>query len=160
NTYTGTTTVADGTLVLGKSAGVTAVAGPLVIGDAANPGRTSTVRLESSDQIADTLSVMLIGTGALDLNNFAETIGSATFTGGKISTGTGTLTLNGDVKTNATDAPTVLAGNLALGGASRTFTVARGTGSEDLLLSAVVRGTVGFIKQGTGILRLTGANTY
>ena len=33
DTYTGTTTVKGGTLILNKLAGVTAIAGPLVIGD-------------------------------------------------------------------------------------------------------------------------------
>ncbi len=58
NTYTGTTTVNAGTLVLDKSDNVNALAGDLVIGD----GRgIDTVRLDSNEQILDSASVSLVG---------------------------------------------------------------------------------------------------
>ncbi len=85
NTYTGLTTVNAGTLVLGKTAGVNAIAGDgnsatpdLLVGD----GRgIDTVRLGASEQIANTAHVVLRGgdVGAsdgravLDLNGQTET---------------------------------------------------------------------------------------
>ena len=74
NTYTGTTTVNTGTLALGKTGGATAVAGNLSIGG------SGVVRLDASNQIADTSAVTLgaTGTPTLNLNGFAERIGSLT----------------------------------------------------------------------------------
>ena len=58
NTYTGVTTVNAGTLDLAKSAGVTAVAGDLTVGD----GRgEDIVQISANEQIADTATVTLRG---------------------------------------------------------------------------------------------------
>lgn len=58
NTYTGTTYVNDGTLALAKTAGVNAVAGDIIVGD----GRgTDVLRLDTSNQIADTADLTLRG---------------------------------------------------------------------------------------------------
>jgi len=58
NTYTGTTFLNEGVLFLAKLAGVDALAGDLVVGDF---GRTATVVLSESHQIADTATVTLRG---------------------------------------------------------------------------------------------------
>jgi autotransporter-associated beta strand protein len=58
NTFTGTTTVNDGTLALDKTDGTTALAGAVVVGD----GRgTDVLRLDSSEQIANTANLTLRG---------------------------------------------------------------------------------------------------
>ncbi len=58
NTYTGTTYVNDGTLALAQSAGVTAIAGNIIVGD----GRgTDILRLDANEQIANTANVTLRG---------------------------------------------------------------------------------------------------
>ncbi len=67
STYTGTTTVNAGTLVLGKAAGTNSIVGNLVIGDGSG---TDTVRLNASNQIADTAGVQINSSGVLNLNNF------------------------------------------------------------------------------------------
>lgn len=58
NTYTGVTTVNDGTLVLNKSANTTAVGGDLVIGDGRGQDR---VVIQANEQIDDSASVTLRG---------------------------------------------------------------------------------------------------
>ena len=58
NTLTGTTYVNDGTLTLAKSAGVTAIAGNITVGDGSG---TDTLRIAASEQIADTAAVTLRG---------------------------------------------------------------------------------------------------
>ncbi len=58
NTFTGTTYVNDGTLVLAKSDGVNAIAGNLIVGD----GRgTDILQLNANEQIANTANLTLRG---------------------------------------------------------------------------------------------------
>jgi autotransporter-associated beta strand protein len=58
NTFTGTTYVNDGTLVLAKSDGVNAIAGNLIVGD----GRGNDIlRLDANEQIANTANLTLRG---------------------------------------------------------------------------------------------------
>ena len=159
NIYTGTTTVNDGTLVLAKTAGVTAVAGPLVIGDGLDG---ETVRLDAANQIANTSSVTTNGFAELNLNGFSETIGALTMNGGIVNTGAGTLTLGGSVTSGVYPlaGPPEINGNLNLGGATRTFNVFDDPASlNDFSLNAVV-GNGGLIKSGAGGLLLSGNNTF
>ncbi|WP_171471971.1 autotransporter-associated beta strand repeat-containing protein [Frigoriglobus tundricola] len=157
NTYTGTTTVANvTTLVLDKSS-ATAVPGSLSI------SAGGTVQLAQSDQIADASSVSAGTLAILNLNNFSDTIGSLTLTGATVATGTGTLTLGGNVTTNSDSNTSVISGNLDLGGATRTFTVANNAQLDpDLSITANISGTgAGLIKAGANSqLRLSGNNTY
>lgn len=105
--------------------------------------------------------------GIIDLDGFDQTITALTFqnqAGGTIITGPGTLTLTGDISTTFTGTLTganLITGNLALGGATRTITVANSTAVNDLTISAVISdGTL--TKAGAGRLELSGAaaNTY
>ena len=111
NTYTGTTTVNDGSLLLNKTGGG-AMSGPLTIGDGVLSGNVQAGGLAGSDvvrelqanQLPDYQALVTVGsTGLLDLNGNNDTIGTAdgqtalTVIGGAVTTGTGTLTLNGDI---------------------------------------------------------------
>jgi len=81
----------------------------------------------------------------------------------QINSGTGTITLGGDVTfTAATTGQAQISGNLALGGATRNFTVGLGTGAnQDLLVDAAISGSsVGLTKAGAGRLALSGTNSY
>ncbi len=100
NTYTGTTTVNAGTLILSRFTGTTVISneslsitGNLVIGDGSG---TDTVKLGTVEggavsngilinQIADTSAVTINTGGVLNLNRFSEQIGSLTMTGGQVS---------------------------------------------------------------------------
>src|SRR5262249_2139510 len=53
-----------------------------------------------------------------------------------------------------------ISGKLALGSATRTFTVAQNGGNVDLSVSAVISGTGGLTKAGAGTMALSGLNTY
>ena len=152
NTFTGTTTVNDGTLVLAKTAANGAVAGPLVIGDSSG---TDIVRLDADNQIADSAAVTINSAGQFNLNGFNETIAGLTMTGGSITTGAGELTLGGNVTTNASSAAAAISGNLDLGGATLNFNVANGSAATDLDVTATVTNG-GVIKEGAGTLSLSG----
>lgn len=166
NTYTGTTTI-------GTSGGAAG----------------GTLRLGAADNLSNTTTAVYAGT--LDLNGFNDTIGALNVGGGAsgttatVSTGTGTLTLGGNLtylSTNNTDGATV-SGNLDLGAANRSFiannssaadtdlTIAANitaadrnlsvTGSGNTLISgSIATGAGTLTKTGTGTLTLAGANTY
>lgn len=157
NTFTGMTTVGAGSLWLNKAPGQHAIAGDLTLGD------LTTVVLQGSDQIGDP-SLVSVGDGAsFSLNDFDETIGGLSLTAGNVSTGAGTLTLNGDVTSNAASSPSTISGNLDLGGATRTFNVSDDPFADpDLIITANISGTgAGIIKDGADSrLSLSGNNTY
>jgi len=172
NTYSGTTYVNEGEVQLNKTAGVNAIAGNVTVGDGAG---TDTLQLLASNQIADTSVVTVARSGVFDLNGNNETIGGLTMEGGTgaglgtVTTGAGTLTLAGDVALNANAQSLVSAtitGNLSLGGATRTFTIADNNQvTRDMDISAVISdgaSSSGLTKAGAGQLTLSGtnANTY
>jgi autotransporter-associated beta strand protein len=149
NSYTGATTINAGTLRYGANSAITATSAVTVNANAAST------------------------TATLDLNGFSGTIGALTLGGtgqtatsaSVVQTGVGTLTLGGNVTTSATGNPTtipLITGNLNLGAATRTFTVANSTGSAvDLDVQSVISGTgVGITKAGAGVLQLSNVNTY
>ncbi|MBW3543735.1 MAG: autotransporter-associated beta strand repeat-containing protein, partial [Planctomycetes bacterium] len=129
NTYTGMTTVHQGTLLLSKSApGVTAVAGNLVIGDVAGSAGSAVARIGSvNEAIADTSSVTIHPDGLFDVNGKTETIAGLTMTGGSVTLGGGTLIVDGNVSSNGDAATaTIGGGTLSLAAAVRTFNVVNG----------------------------------
>jgi len=85
NTYTGTTTVNEGTLALHKPDWVTSVAGPLNVGDTVAPN--AQVQLLSDHQIADAVLTTVFRDGTLDLNGHAEAIARVTILDGLAQTG-------------------------------------------------------------------------
>ncbi len=115
NSYTGTTFVKNGTLILNTKNNTVAphdsltdsfhaINGPLVIG---NGSTTGTVRLNSAfgpnEPLAINTPVTLYSDGTLDLNGAGTTIDTLTFiTGGTVLTGGGILYLNNNVAFNST----------------------------------------------------------
>lgn len=118
------------------------------------------------------VAVVVGPAGTLTLVNVSNTITTLTMYSGNTSgafleTGTGVLTLGGNVTLNvngsgATGATINSAGtgSMALG-ATRTITVNDGSASDDLTISLIVSGsTFGITKEGSGTLALTKANTF
>jgi autotransporter-associated beta strand protein len=157
NTFPGGLDVHAGTVDLSKSAGVTAVPGSnLIIQDA-------TVTLLNNNQIGDTTALYTFLNATLDLNDHDETLGDVHFrSSGAITTGTGTLTLNGTLTNSSWTTGSSISGNLALGSATRIFHVDSGTNAIDLNVTAKIIGAGGITKTGDGVLSFGGtiANAY
>lgn len=148
NTYSGTTSIFNGTVRIDSSAALPTGRAVVVGGTVAS------------------------GTATLDLNGNSVSIGTLQLggAGGKanavnlVSTGTGTLTLGGDVSTVSTGNPgtALITGKLDLGGATRNFTIANSTNaSVDLEVRADISGSGGITKAGAGTLLLSSTNnTY
>jgi autotransporter-associated beta strand protein len=164
NTFTGTTYVNSGTLSLYSD---NSGPGHFVVGD--GTGTDTLVFNALNNQIGDAATVRVNRSGVLNLNNRSDTIGALTLEGGisagtgRVTTGTGTLTLNGDVTLANHAASTQsaeIAGNLNLGSGPRVFDVGDSSPTVDLLVSATTSGTAGLIKDGAGTLQLSGTNTF
>ncbi|MCY2974337.1 MAG: autotransporter-associated beta strand repeat-containing protein [Planctomycetota bacterium] len=139
NTNTGVTTVNGGILVLGKTDGVNAVAGNLVVGDGA--GGLDVVRLDGSNQIADAAIVSFNGSsadaGILRLNGFNETVAGISSAGGA------------GIVENGGATASVFTTNFASG--IQTFTGVIQDGGL---------GALSLTKEGAGTQIISGANTF
>ena len=173
NIYSGFTRFDGGVLELSKFAifpiftNFTAIPGDLTIGDGNGLVGTDVLRLLSDDQIADTSDVTVKNSGLFDLNDSSDRIGSLTMEGGTVDSGTGTVTLGGNLTTMDDLNTATINGSLSLGGASRTFEVNSGAPAADLRINASISAgtinlftTAGFTKTGGGSLFLAGTNTY
>ena len=180
NGYLGQTTVNQGLLTLQKPIVSQAVSGNVVVGDGTGTANTAILQLLQTQQIPDNGVMTTNADGLFDLNGFSETLNTLVIQGGNVTIGAGTLTLsalqitggnlsstgagklalNGNVATFAAPSTAGLSGNVDLGGASRTFTLARASHpGPDLNISSVISNG-SLVKAGDGILRLGGNNTY
>jgi len=100
NKYTGLTTVTGGTLTLGKSAGLNAIAGNILInGGTLNWG-------SNANQVADTSNIEMTS-GAILLNGRTETINNLSISGGQFTTGGSAFTANA-ISLNSLSATTLM----------------------------------------------------
>ncbi|MCE2994785.1 MAG: autotransporter-associated beta strand repeat-containing protein, partial [Flammeovirgaceae bacterium] len=118
---------------------------------------SGTVTLGRNTVTSGTLSI--INPGALALSTFNHNSnGLLSLNGGSIS-GTGTLTLAGNVTTNSSATTATISAPTTLS-STQTLTVGNGAATPDLSITSVVTGAAGLIKSGTGELTLSGANTF
>jgi fibronectin-binding autotransporter adhesin len=181
NTYTGTTTVNDGTLALNRSS--VSIAGPLVIGDGLGAANSAGVSLESAmdnDQISDAAPVTILSDGRLrGFDNTNEVIGGLTVHRGNVQIGangslsmTGALAMTGGtisggaVNVHDVTASSDAGGQAAtittavnLGFETRTFTVNDGPAAVDLHIGGFVS-IGGITKTGAGTLAIAGGSNY
>jgi fibronectin-binding autotransporter adhesin len=163
NTYVGATALADGGLKLSKTVGVNAVPGDLPIGDAVGAAASAVLTQGNDEQIPNSATVTVNADGFWNLasGNHSETIAALVMNAGSIATGSGILTVNGNITTNANAASATASGQLNLGGVTRTIDVADGAATMDLDISAAIsNGTGGLTKTGGGTLQLSGANSF
>ncbi|MEQ1587642.1 MAG: autotransporter-associated beta strand repeat-containing protein, partial [Cyclobacteriaceae bacterium] len=139
-----------------EGTGVPATVASLTINNTGGGGN-NTVSLVSNIAITNTLTVSN-GVFALGANNVTS-VGSVNMTGTSIA-GTGTLTLAGDVTTNASGSTAGIGAPIVLSGANRTLIIGDGGATPDLQISSGISGGFGFIKSGSGLLNLFGVSTY
>jgi len=168
NTFTGTVTINGGMLAMNKRETISivplvqvsriAVPGNLAVGNGAN---AATVRLNFDDQIANTSTVTVAESSTLEFNGNHDAFNNLVLRGGAVTMGVGTLILNGDIASQASDTASTISGQIMLNSAS-TFTVADGPANNDLEIAARIgsSGGWGFTKSGPGTLRLGGTNIY
>lgn len=145
NTFTGLTTISTGTLILNKTAGVNAL-GSTAITLGNNSGGLDILRLGASDQMSNSATVTLAGSGAtagiFQLNGSSETISAISSS----TTGAGIIENEG--------------------GGTSTLTLSATSGSHTF--SGIIRdgdglgtdGTLALAKSGASTLILSGANSY
>lgn len=170
NTFAGTTTINDGVLNLGKTAGVNAVGtGAITIGNGVGAAGSASLTLGASNQIPDTAAVTVNSDGQLSVGTFSETIntiagtglldlgasgnltigsggGSSAFGGTITGSGTltkvgaGTLTFNNDI--NFAGQLTLTGGTVALNGIDFTVGTLRISGNTVLDFGSSVASTL------------------
>jgi fibronectin-binding autotransporter adhesin len=171
STYTGGTTVNEGTLILGAGGNVGTLRGALTI----NSGATVTSTAANALGIATSVSPLNINDGTLDLS-----FGQHHIWGSTVNMVGGTLKFSSNIdneqfnvvynSSNSTSQAQILA---QTGGAMRmrdsvstpciTFNVEDGAQDVDLLVDVriiVGTGVGGLTKNGAGAMKLTKANTY
>jgi fibronectin-binding autotransporter adhesin len=190
NSYTGTTTVQAGTLVLATASNIGAphdgttdsfhaINGALVIGTGSST-TTAAVNLGTGGAANELLSigtsVTLFKDGSLNLLGNAQTIDALTFTGGTVDVGTGILYLNNNVTVNASAGNTATITGTGSGSvsmtlnrdvvadtgadATRTFTVNHGTGNTYDLTISAILKNGNLVKAGDGTMMLNRNNSY
>jgi len=164
NTYSGTTTVRDGTLFLDKDTTVGidgAMSGPLVIGEDELPENTDIVRYLHCCQLPDDTDITINASGLLDLNGFGENVHNLIFNGGDVDAPSpGSILPTGDITVNRnTNSQAIISGRMSV----LTSPIIDVTGhffSPDLKIDALLFGAGGLTKNGVGEVSLTAANTY
>lgn len=162
NSYSGDTFARAGVLLLSKTLGAS-VPGNLVIG---TPTTAATARNTRSGNVGGGVTV---NAGSLyDLNGNNESVDSLTLIGGgDVQTGTGELTLDGDLSALGDGGfggtVSTINGRLRLT-STRYFAVAETGGvlgdAPDLIVNAHIRGMGAIIKSGTGDLSLATSNSF
>jgi len=147
NTYSGDTLVHAGTLVLGKSAGVSAVSGDLTIGSGSGSAQLT---LSAPHQIADSSRVTLSSSGSpvFNLAGHNETLGSLASSNSASSVSLGSATLSTGADHSSTSFAGVLSGSGSL--------VKLGSGSFTLSGSNTYSGSTA-INAGTVVLQNSSA---
>lgn len=164
NTYTGTTAVRDGTLLLDKDTAAgndDAMSGLLVIGEDETPEDTDTVRYLRCCQLPDDTDITINASGLLDLNGFGDNVGDIILNGGDIDApAPGSILPTGNITVNRnTNSIAVISGRMSVL-SSPIIDVTGHFWSPDLSITAVLIGAGDLTKNGVGEVGLNGANTY
>ena len=168
NTYTGTTEVEGGTLLLDKTGGAVAIAGALSVVPFSTPSvaTSATVGLLAGQQIPSSTALSFDstnGTATFDLNGFNQSVQSLSVTGG--NTAANGRAVIGDSPTNAAAGGWVTASSLSIASGQtldltgNNLQVQYASGSDPIaaIRQYLVSGYSGGSWTGTGIISSTAA---
>jgi len=169
NTYSGPTTVSQGTLELSKylltqpgdfRSGRVAVPGQLTVGTGVGPVIGVFVDCEAPNQIGNEDAVIVGANGELALGGYSDSIDSLQLRGGHVNTGNGVLTVTNNITCTADADGSTISGFLRLGAPTALLNVQPGALLN--LRATVSSGPANteLRKFGTGELRLHGTNAY
>lgn len=177
NTYTGTTTISEGS-VIGSATNVVSISGNLVVGSASGGNAASfSGNGNNTNNFDGTKSITIYSNGSVSFGGgssqatSAVTILGGTFSGQvyqgatvNMTGGTWSATSYGNVQSftsSASSSTAVVSGYLAGSQATRTFTVADGAAAIDLLFSGgTASNTNNLTKAGAGFMSMTGTKAY
>ncbi|MBB5036635.1 autotransporter-associated beta strand repeat-containing protein [Prosthecobacter dejongeii] len=152
NTHSGMTTVSGGSLLLGKTAGVNAIAGDITVATG------GILDWNTANQLADTTHIFLIG-GSLKFDNLTETFANLTQTAGTVNIGgntnsgivniTGLLRVSGGTSINLNSGAIWSVGGADFTGFSGTVVSLNGNSTTGL--NQFIIGSGGLILTGQSI---------
>lgn len=167
NTYSGLSFLNGGTMELGRfvlrgatPVGTTAIPGDLVIGNGGSGVASNTVTLLRDNQIANTSKVTVNSNGELRLSGNDDSVGDLVLNAGRVSTGTGLLSLAAGAIVQTSSGTSWIDGRLNLGlDPQRVFDVDQ---NGFLRVEASVAGAAGvaLVKTNRGSLFLAASNTF
>lgn len=176
NTFTGTTTITEGSVVGGSAANVIAINGDLVVGSVSGGNSASYSNSGNNTAFNSARNVTVYSNGSVNFGGGAQGLnGTVSILGGSITGsqiyqnvtvsmtgGSWGGTTYGNVNSftsNASADTAVVSAALQSGQATKTFTVADGTAAVDMLMSGgIASGAV--TKAGAGYLSMTGSKAY
>jgi autotransporter-associated beta strand protein len=183
NTYTGSTVVTGGKLIVDGAGNAPVISSTSVtVGNAVSPGAANSVVLQMGQSASQPAVNNLIGSynsgtnvattamtvyadGEFNLNGGSNALSSLTLQGGHVNGGNpaynSLLTITGGVTTLASSQTALINnGYLGISANSFTFNVAKGTAGTDLQIDSIVQNGVGFTNANTSVsLAKTGAGT-
>ncbi len=161
NTYSGNTTVNEGTLEFAKAnVGLAAIsAGVLTVGDGVGGPSADVVRYFGG-QLLLSVNIVINESGLFDLNGVSDAVGGISMTGGRIDTGAGLLSLFNTLNaTSSTNFPALIFGHVDLSSPGRAFSVPAGGIIPDLYVGARLSNG-GLSKNGNGSMTLANSNSF
>jgi autotransporter-associated beta strand protein len=163
NTYSGTTIVRDGTLLLDKDTTPSggAMSGPLIIGEDELPEGADIVRFLATAQLPSDTDVTINASGLLDLNGFGQNVSDIILNGGDIDAPSpGSILPTDSITVNRnTNSQAIISGRMSVL-SNPIIDVTGHFFSPDLSITAQLFGAGGFTKNGVGEVGLNSANTY
>jgi autotransporter-associated beta strand protein len=155
SSYTGTTTVNEGTLILSKNLthpSASTVPGNLIVGDGI--GLDSVLYEAGGDQIFDSAQVTINPSGLFFLDVYNERVDSLRMTGGRVL-GSGTLTVGTSVAYAGGTSTATISSNLQAGNPLLDINVAKSGQPVGLVIDKTLTGQTIRVA-GTGTLQLSG----
>ncbi len=166
NGYTGGTTLSAGTLAVNSNASLGASSGNLTFAGNSTLATTADISSSRNYAINSSVSATIDTAAATTLSNSGLISGA----GNLVKQGAGTLTLAGN--NTYTGTTTIGSGTLQIGDGAdsgslastsaitNTGSLVHNVGAGNRTLGAVISGTGNLVQNGSGILALTGNNTY